>query len=90
VFGTRPAPACDALDAAGADMFTAAALAPEAAWDYLAYDSAGNLVEAGLLGEAEPFCARLEETDADGLEAVAARCYDPHPGRWLVADAPPA
>jgi hypothetical protein len=69
-----------------ADVPPAPPGSPEDCWDYVEYDSAGNLVAAGLLPGAEPLCSRLDEIAAEGLEAVEARSYDVGPGRWLIAD----
>jgi hypothetical protein len=71
-----------------ADLPLAAAGSSEGYWDYSEYDSAGNLVAAEFLRGAEPLCTRLDEIAAEGLATVAARCYDPRPGRWLVSDLP--
>jgi hypothetical protein len=69
-----------------ADVPPAPPASPEDSWDYVEYDSAGNVVAAGLLPGAEPLCIRLHAIAAEGLEAVEARSYDPRHGRWLLAD----
>jgi hypothetical protein len=86
--GDLPYAGGDWPDATDAALRPAAASPSDGYWDYAEYDRAGNLVAAGFLPGPEPLCTRLDDIAADGLETVAARSYDPRPGRWLIGDLP--